>query len=85
LIEFLGDILNFMKLNCDPVLRQVRRIAQTISELRRFLSGPREEHAFLVGGAIADYDLRYVLLDLESGRIFGHAEARVTFGKRYSF
>jgi hypothetical protein len=63
-----------VKLNCDPVFRQVTGIAQTISELRSLLPGPPEEPAFLVGGAIADSDLRYGSLDLENGRASGHTE-----------
>jgi hypothetical protein len=47
-----------VKLNCDSVLRQVKGIAQTISELRRFLPGPLEERASLTGEAIAYYDPR---------------------------
>jgi hypothetical protein len=45
-----------VKFHCDPVLRQVAGIAQTISELRRFLFGPPEERASIVGKVIADYD-----------------------------
>jgi hypothetical protein len=74
-----------VKLNCDLALRQVTGSAQTFSELRRFLPGPPEERAFLVGEAIADYDLRYGSLDLESGRVSGQAEARGIFSTRYSF
>jgi hypothetical protein len=74
-----------VKLNCDPVLRQVTGIAQMIFKLRRFLPGPPEECAFLVGGTISDYDLHYESLDLESGRVSGHGEARATFNKQYSF
>jgi hypothetical protein len=58
LIDFFGEILKIMELNCDPVLRQVTGIAQTISELRRFLPGPPEERASFVGEAIADSDRR---------------------------
>jgi hypothetical protein len=47
-----------MKLNCDPVPRQVTGIAQTISELRSFLPDPPEERASFVDEAIADYDPR---------------------------
>jgi hypothetical protein len=56
LIDFFGEILKIVTLNCDPVFRQVTGIAQTISELRRFLRGPPEKHASFVGEAIADYD-----------------------------
>jgi hypothetical protein len=85
LIDFFGEILKIVKLNCDPVLRQVTGIAQTISELRRFLPGPPEERAFLVGETIVAYDLRYRSLDLESGRVSGYAEGRVPSSKRCSF
>jgi hypothetical protein len=85
LIDFFGEILKIVKLNCDLVLRQVTGIAQKISELRHFLPGPPEECVFLVGEAITDYNVPYGWLDLESGRVSGHAEARVTFRKRDSF
>jgi hypothetical protein len=60
LIDFFGEILKIVKLNCDSALRQVMGIAQTISELRRFLPGPPEERASLVREAIADYHPRYM-------------------------
>jgi hypothetical protein len=82
LIDFLGEILKIVKPNCDPVLRQVTGVAQ---QFRRFMPGLPEECAFFVGEAIADYDLRYGSLDLESGRISGYAEALVAFSKRYPF
>jgi hypothetical protein len=94
-----------VKLNCDPVLRQVTEIAQMISELRSVLPGPPEERTCLVGEVIAGSDPRCTAfartgnlrlpktsstpaslsLDLESERVAGRAEARVTFGKPYSF
>jgi hypothetical protein len=58
LIDFFGEILKFVKLNCDSVLRSVTGIARTISELRCFLPGPPEERAFFVREVIADYDPR---------------------------
>jgi hypothetical protein len=57
LIDFFGEILKIVKLNCDPVLLQVTGTAQTISELRRFLPGPPEERASIVAEVIADYDI----------------------------
>jgi hypothetical protein len=104
LIDFFGEILKIVKLGHDSLLRQVTGTAQTISELRRFLSGPPEECVSLIGEAIADYDPRCTVFahignlrlpktrslhlgspDLESGRVSGHAETRVTFCKRHSF
>jgi hypothetical protein len=58
LIDFFGEILKIVKLNCDPLLRQVTGIAQTISELKPFLPSPPKERASLFGEAIADYDPR---------------------------
>jgi hypothetical protein len=58
LIEIFREILKIVKLNCEPVLRQVTGIAQTTSELRHFLPDPPEERAFLVSEAIAHDDSR---------------------------
>jgi hypothetical protein len=54
LIGFFEEILKIVTFDCEPVLRQVAGIAQTISELRCFLPGPSEERASLVGEAITD-------------------------------
>jgi hypothetical protein len=86
LIDFFGEIFKIMKLNCDLILRQVTAITQTISELGNFLPGPPEKLASLVGETIANYNPRSTAFArTETGRVSGHAEARVTLSKRHSF
>jgi hypothetical protein len=60
LIDFPGESLKIVKLNCDQVLRRVTGLVRTISELRRFLSGLPEERASLASEAIADSDPRWI-------------------------